>query len=60
MSGRYCLRSANGFRNASAERRHNMPSIGETAADIGARYGKYGMAVSLLNTILLVLILFFK
>lgn len=37
-----------------------MPTLGETAADIGARYGKYGMAVSLLNTILLILILFLK
>lgn len=34
-----------------------MPSIGETAADIGAKYGKYGMAVSLMNTLLLIILL---
>jgi hypothetical protein len=37
-----------------------MPTIGETAAEIGARYGKFATAATLLNTILLLIILFLK
>lgn len=37
-----------------------MPTIGETAAEIGARYGKFATAATLLNTILLVVVILFK
>ena len=37
-----------------------MPTIGETAAEIGARYGKFATAATLLNTILLIIVIVFK
>jgi hypothetical protein len=37
-----------------------MPDLQKTAAELGAKYGQYGFAVSLVNTVLLGLILIFK